>query len=451
MIATAGLVGAIIFFNNVNIQIRMKEIKIFLQNSNKSDNNIDHIGLVMKYRLNRQLYDNRISTEKSNLVEMRVNAILSGRKTERVVEQEKYKLVSIPVLYAINLIRYTIGLDPIKNVKDNKSGIDLEVAYYYERNRKYEKAIELYDTILSSGDASRLLKGSVMVHQGFCYSVLGRYPEAKKKYSEVIRDYGDTSVAVTAVVLLRYLEGFKSEAERVMKHEKDSIAKGEKLFRLIAYRESFTILNKIEKRVSKSEKSRINLIKARVHEELDQSEKAVKLYQEIVMKYPDSKDARSANRRIYLIGALALNGKRIKILAEKNNQLLGDEIFSKMIEEEKKVSPHDNLEKNSMRSDFLKSIIEKNEINNPVFEAAELKTVDKLLKRVNRKILKEENLQKRIRGAAGKAPLKVKIYMRDGNIFTGYIISETATKLLLKTSIGNITVIKKKISRQIYF
>lgn len=317
LFSTLCLVGIMIIFNDVNIQIRIRGVKLFLQKSNRADSNIDHIGLVMKYRLNRQLYDNKISPENSNLVEMRVNAILSERDTLSEVTQEKYGLISVPVLYTINFIRYIIGLTPIRDVKNDQSGVDLEIAYYYERNKKYRQAIELYNSIIDKGSSDRSLTASILLHRGFCNAILGKYTEAKNNYSRVISEFGDTSVAVTAVVLLRYLEGFRNEAEKIRKYEKDSLAKSEKLFRLIAYRESFDTLKKIERRVPPAEKSRIKLIEGKVLEELDKSEKAVKLYQEIIMNDPDSPYARKANRRIYLVGSLAINGKRIKTLAKK--------------------------------------------------------------------------------------------------------------------------------------
>jgi hypothetical protein len=49
----------------------MREVKLFLQRSNRSDNSIDHIGLVMKYRLHKDLYENRISNDDLNIAEVK--------------------------------------------------------------------------------------------------------------------------------------------------------------------------------------------------------------------------------------------------------------------------------------------------------------------------------------------------------------------------------------------
>lgn len=121
-----------------------------------------------------------------------------------------------------------------------------------------------------------------------------------------------------------------------------------------------------------------------------------------------------------------------------------------MVEEEKKLTLPTTLNKNGAAKTSLTNSIQNAEIETPVFKAAELKEVDLLIKKVNNRLEKERKAGKKRKIQAEAAPLKVKIYMKDGNIFTGFVIRETNSQLILKTSIGKITIDKKKISRRIY-
>jgi hypothetical protein len=75
-------------------------------------------------------------------------------------------------------------------------------------------------------------------------------------YLEIIRDYNNEEVAITAAVLLQYIDGFQEEISKVMKQD-DSIVKTEKLFKLIAYNEAVSVLERIESNSSAEEKEKI--------------------------------------------------------------------------------------------------------------------------------------------------------------------------------------------------
>jgi tetratricopeptide (TPR) repeat protein len=272
---------------------------MFLQRSSREDNSIDHIGLVMKYRLHKEMYENRITAEDTSIIETRINSILSGREAESKALPGRYNYLSIPVLHSINLIRYITGVPLIEDMEDDDLNLSLEVAYYHERNKDYKKAIALYNQILDDPSSGRTLKAGVLLHVGFCYSIIGDYEKAKSKYLTVIKEYGDINTAITAAVMLRYLEGFRTEIEKVLGTEKDSTAKGEKLYKLIAYTESYEVLKRIENTASLSERGKIKYFKGRTLEEIGETGKAIDIYQQIVMDNPQSEYASSANRRIY--------------------------------------------------------------------------------------------------------------------------------------------------------
>ena len=443
IVMTAAIVGLTVLFNDINIQIRIKEIKIFLQRSNREDNSIDHIGLVMKYRLHKAMYENRITGEDTSIIETRINSILSGREEQSRVLPGRYRYMSVPVLYTINAIRYVIGMPLIEDVKEDEVNLNLEVAYYYERNKDYKKAISLYNQILNEPFSGRPLKASVLLHQGFCYSIIGEYEKARSKYLTVIKDYGDINTAVTAAVMLRYLEGFRTEIEKVMKTEKDSTEKGDKLYKLIAYTESYEVLKRIENTSAPSEKEKIKFFKGRTLEEMGESGKAVEIYQQIILDDPKSAYAVSANRRIFLVGSVNIEGEKIKKLAVENNRLIDDDTLVKMVEEDSKFSKNEN--QNGNKPDEHNSFEDKI-ISGNVNAALESNSIDRMIKKTEDKLNEKKNTGNKIHPPKN---VKVKIFTKDGNIFIGILVKETADEVVISSSIGSVKISKSRISRRI--
>ncbi|HNX25426.1 MAG TPA: hypothetical protein PKG60_15370 [Spirochaetota bacterium] len=443
IVVTAVIVAMTVLFNDINIQIRIKEIRTFLQRSNRDDNSIDHIGLVMKYRLHKAMYENRITSENKSILEARINSILSSREEQSSALPGRYKYLSVPVLFTINIIRYVIGMPLIKDIKEDEVNLDLEVAYYYERNKDYKKAISLYNQILNEPVSGRALKASVLLHQGFCYSIIGDYDRAKSKYLTVIKDYGDINTAVTAAVMLRYLEGFRTEIEKVLKTEKDSTEKGDKLYKLIAYTESYEVLKRIENTSLPSEKGKIKYFKARTLEEMGEPGKAVEIYQQIIMEDSRSEYAASANRRIFLVGSAAYEGEKIKKLAVENNRLINDDTLVKMVEEDSKFRKSDNDQRDNkaIQNSFADKII-----TSGVNTSVESNSIDRMIKKVEEKLNDKKNISNKVNPPG---EVRVKIFTNDGNIFIGILVKETPAEIVIKSSLGSIKISKSRISRRI--
>lgn len=440
---TVLLVCGIIFFNDVNIQIRMREVKLFLQRSNRSDNSIDHIGLVMKYRLHKEMYENRISNEEMNMTEVRVNSILSGLDREKGIPAAKYRYASVPVGCMINFIRYLIGMPRLREADGGVETAGIDIAYYYERNRLYHRAIDEYRKILNDGVNDRTLKAGVLLHKGYCYSILGDYEDAKRLYISVIKEYGDINVAVTAALLLRYIEGFRSEIERVVKSEKDSIEKGEKLYKLIAYRESINVLNRVEKTVPQSEKAHVKYIRGRTFEELGETERAVDIYQDIIMEDTSSQYASDANRRIFIVGGLSEENMKVRELALKNSLIINDAAFGKLVEESERFFPGEKDDPVFVQ----KKIIIPEDEGGKARKIAMEKKISMMIGKVEERISGGPVAVK----AVVKPPEKrmVKIYTTDGNIFTGILINDSDGAVVVRTSFGEIKIDKSRISRRI--
>ncbi len=401
--------------NDINMTIRFKEMKIYLQKSDREESSIDHIRLVMKYNLYKQMYDERITQDKADVSEFKIDSLLKEKSIYDKIKIPKYEYMSVPALYLINFNRFLLGKESIRDYIDQDSVSYIEIAYYYERNNYYTKALENYEKALATGNLDRSIRASIMLHQGFCYALLGDYEKAKNHYNRIINTYSSESVAITATILLRYLEGFHSEHKKILNMEKDSISKSEKLYKLLAYKESLAVLNKEESSAKPSQLARIRYYKARCYNELGRTKKSVNTYLRVITSSPASEYARLSNRRIYIIGSRLSNDNNIKKTAVKLNSVLKDEILDSMI-----------IRETNIKSDIT-----------PEIDINKIKIAEDLAGKI-------KNLLsvKRIIDYTGQ---KIRIKTVGGNIFIGSVIKSDYSNISMMTIIGRIKVKRNKI------
>ena len=436
---TVGIISLMLLLNDINQHIRIKEVRIYMQKSNREENNIDHMGLVMKYRTQKRLYEDQIRQEDADLIEMRAHSILAETTASRSVTMDRYRFLSGPSIFMINLFRLIISKGPIRYLTDDPVNICLGVAYYYERNNSFDGALRLYARALNEERYNTAAIAGILLHQGYCQAVMGNYQVARRKYLTVIREYEYAPAAATAVILLRYLEGFRIEIDRVLKKEKDSMEKANKLLTLIAYRDALDVLRRIEKKAAPPDRPGIGYIKGRCLEGLSEKEKAIDTYQDVVTSSPGSPYAALANRRIYLSGAMASNGAKVKNLASDNNRSLGDPVFRKLTDQEKKLHGAEGDNDNAL---FLRELaLEEN--HDPVLDLDKVES----LSNPRRAIDAAEKTSVTVAPAAGKkAPsITYRIETTEGNVFIGVIRKETAELLIMGTTVGDATIPKSKI------
>lgn len=415
-----------VLLNDVNLHIRIKELRIYMQMSNREDNNNDHIGLVMKYRLQKNIYENLISQDEADLTEIRVNTILARSLNDQGVLIDRYHYLSIPSVFMINIFRKITGKDPIRNVWEDPANVYLAIAYYYERNNCFARALEIYNNALKMEKYNTNTKASIILHQGYCSSIMGNYQVAREKYLYVTRNYSDKPVAITALILLKYLDGFKSELNRILKDENDSIEKSEKLCRLIAYKDALDVIGRIQGNTDRVEQPKLKYIKGMCLEGLSENDKAIETYQSIIKDNQNSKYARLANRRIFIAGTMAINGDKLKKIAIGNNDVIRDPVFNQILEQGTKLEMPDVLSYNTA----LQQELGKEESRNPILNIQNL-NISPIIKNDDDKVT---------------IGTMVRINTKDGDIFVGTKKEENSEHIILDTMIGSVKIPKNKIN-----
>ncbi|MBN1411162.1 MAG: tetratricopeptide repeat protein [Spirochaetales bacterium] len=336
LISTVLIFLGMMFLNDIVKEIRLLELKAFLKEMNREDSNVDHLGMVSKYKLCKDLYENRINEKNLDSEELKTSYLIASFENQNKLQLDKYKDVAGPVIFILNLVRQILNKAPIETIIEGQTNNSIAIAYYYERNKDYEKALDVYGKILANTGLEKAKEPIIILHQGFCNAVIGNYETAKEKYLSIINNYNNENAAITAAILLKYLEEFQNEIEKVKNSKASGVEKSEQLFKLIAYKDALQVLDNVSVSDPK-QKEKINYYKARCLEETGEKEESVKVYQELIQDNHESDYAKIANERILVISTMDVEGEKYKELAEKNNTLIQDESFNDLLEKSQKI------------------------------------------------------------------------------------------------------------------
>ncbi len=398
--------------NHVIINIRLEEIKQYLHETDNDEGGIDHISLIATYELHKKLYEKRISPDQADAIDSRIRFLSVSAGTKRSMGVPA--LFEVPALYMINFNRFVLGKHPAAYRNSGTTQLSaIDRGYYYERNLMFQRAIDEYRQALGEGALPSSLKASLLLRQGYCFALTGNNDSAVINYRRVISEFGEESSAVTASILIRYLEGFTIERERAIAGGADPLTKSQMLVNLLAYKKALEIIEQVEKKTSRSDMPRMLYYKARCYSGLGEPGRAAESYIRVVNTAPSSPYARFSNRRLYMIGAFAGGDNSILKKAVENNKMLKDPVFDEIVR---------TRNENSISLDLPEERI-----------AVELPASDRT------GFGRQASDQPR-----GKVKFLV-IITNDGNTFRGKLIKKTGSVISIQTTIGRIDVKREKI------
>jgi tetratricopeptide (TPR) repeat protein len=408
------IMGFLYLVNEIVISIRFNNLKIYLQDLDRNEGDIDHIALIATYEIHKKIYEERITQDTADSIEQKITILSMAMKTDTGPYHVKFGILAYPAVGIINFNRGILGKQPLSfEINDIDDLKELDQAYYYERNFLFRRAIALYDKALAYKKLSDTLKAGILLRQGYCYALAGFPDKALYNYKTVITDYSQESSAITASVLLKYLEGFRDAREKILFDKSDPLLKGQKLVNLLAYQEALDVIDTAEKNADPKELPRIKYFKARCYTGLGQHGKALENYFDAVTSNPYSPYAKYSNRKLFLLGTLAGGRNKILEISKQINKKLNDPVLSKMIEEQAEMSLNGVTVKDAINPDLpeiVKSKVENFIVNKPYEAGASLTVVT-----------------------------------GDGNTFIGRLIEENREYISLQTSIGRVDIKKSEI------
>ncbi|HBD94021.1 MAG: hypothetical protein A2015_04085 [Spirochaetes bacterium GWF1_31_7] len=311
----------IIFINKSLISVRLYELSQNLEEINNDESGQGYMDVLFKYEMNRRMYSGKMKEEDLDLEELKILSTLSTGS----VSHDKIKSDALAVLPFVNSIRFILGKDQISySIEKNKSHFD--IAYYYERNGYFKKALDLYNVI--TGNSSKITS-NLLLHKAYCFALTGDTDNAEKSLTQIISKYRDTEIAITAATLLMHIRDFRLESEKILQNDNPTLENSIKLLQLTSFNKAFEMLGRLQSE-DKNTESKIKYYKARYYEETGDKNQAIELYQDIIINDTESQSAVRANRRIFLVSISQPENKELRELTFSNNELLQDDVFDTM-------------------------------------------------------------------------------------------------------------------------
>ena len=419
VLSLAGSLLIVIYLYMINhmvISIRLNELRFYLLELDRSEGSVDHISLIATYEINKKIYEERISQDKADEIEQKINSLSLPVNRGEESTSNIFDIFPYPALGLININRMILGKSPVQYQSAPGDELkDIDKAYYFEKNFLFKPAIAQYGKALLNKHLSSTLKASILLRQGYCYALDGDDERAMNNYNIIITDYSYESSAITASILAKYLEGFSLARNMVLNGKSDPVLKSQKLVNLLAYEQALKIINAVELKSGFKDLPRILYFKARCYSGLGQPEKAVENYLKVITSTPDSPYAKFSNRKLFMIGTSIGGDNAVLETSKLINNRIEDPVLSRMIEDKKDAALSGNNINNS--------------INISVPEILRVK-VDKL--------------------TAKSEPEKdvfLVILTSDGNTFKGRLIEKNSEHISLETIIGRIDVKNEKITK----
>lgn len=317
---------AVIVFNHSVVSVHLNELSNAVDELNRKQRGFNTIDILFKYEINRRLYSGLITEAEYDREELKTISILM-RQEEQETHLSTLDYISVP---AINGLRFLLGkplISPIE--KQKKDNAALSLAFYHENNRRFRDAQNIYETF-----AEEKKQPPILLHEGYCLSLLGEYANAVDKLTRIINENHNEEIAATAAILLMYITDFKQEADYLISSAKgDDIETVVKLVQLNSFQSAQAMLERLEKSNADDEvQAKIAYYRGRLLEESGEKSRAIETYQELILEYYRYEVAKNANRRILVMSANSSDRKGINALAIENNKMLNDEDFESILE-----------------------------------------------------------------------------------------------------------------------
>jgi hypothetical protein len=104
--ATIIILCCMVLLNDVVVSIRLLELQAFLRYIDKKASDMSTVGMVSKFKLHKELYENNISEDELNKEEYEIVYNLLGEDEHEEIVVTKYKEITPLVLAVMNGIRF---------------------------------------------------------------------------------------------------------------------------------------------------------------------------------------------------------------------------------------------------------------------------------------------------------------------------------------------------------
>ncbi len=309
------LIGLFIFLsiytNEVVIDYRMREFNRAMETLSQKYNASHTLSMLARFDLIRHRKD--LPDEDEAALELKMRA-LSATAWVDTASASQHALGDRVVGAVIGAVNFLLGKHQTLRPVSVRTRKDLEVGFVYEQARKYDQAIRVYTRVLDGGGTGPDLQATLLLHRGFCLSLLSEYDLASGDFRRVETVAPGSEESETAKRFLATIQNLQQQLELAKKTRQSPLAYGRQLLQLADYTGALEQLGKAlsQPELSSADRLEGRYLYARAQEEVGFDSSATAIYQELLKDHPESPFARKASRRLYLLGRVYENDKQLE-------------------------------------------------------------------------------------------------------------------------------------------
>jgi len=300
-----------IFINSSVVSYRLRELDRDLNAAARTQKENRNLAMIAQY----DLLKNRMHKEREDDTDYKREAELQTLASQdNVVGQITLTFMDPIAALAIRGIRFLMGKEAESDIIAVSENNILQGAYLYERKRQYRKAIKLYEDLLKQ-NSSKSLKSDILLHMGFCNTLIGQFDLARLLLREVIESFSGTNEALVAARLYLKLEIIDlarlNESNRV-RETRNPFLKAKSLFRQLRYRDAVRELQELlRKNPGHNEKQEVLFLMGRSFEEMGNHKNALLAYQGLLENRRKGPWTKRAYQRSLMIASFYQKDSRI--------------------------------------------------------------------------------------------------------------------------------------------
>lgn len=415
-----------------SLRLNVGEVAWQLQKQEFIEGNLARMYLVARFVDQRKLYLDQIDRSTFDKNEFDISRLLGNNISQKWTNLKIRDALDHVSLVLVNALRQIAQKPPMANLDEIHSLEYLELAFRMERAREYQKALELY-SLARPKIKDPLLMGVLMLHEGYCYTLLGNMEQARTLFLNVISTQKNNEQGVTASLLLQHLDQILADRVALNQSSLSPMEKARKAPMLIQCKELLHSLN--ASNINPREQASVYLVRGLCEEESGNKYNAMKNYLGAIEVAESKVTARDANRRLYIMGKQINDGGRIKTISQRFNESLRDSTLKKM----------DSItDTKSSEAEILE---------NPAVQIP-AQQLSEIAQEADR-ILEEQAMEQRNRMRNGDAkksfsiPIHsyAKVTLKNGKTFSGEVLSGPQEEILrLRTLIGIIGIRRSEIT-----
>lgn len=278
------------------------------------------LNFELSSRMLKTRFRQMLSGEENVKSEIKVNVLESS-----VLNFEKFELEGTDTIlnrigiFVVNAVRRLNFKQPIRLQEDREFMKQLQVAFYLERNRRYDAARVKYEALIESQDAAGDTAAFLKLHSGYCGALTDQVEPSIVRLKEVITEYPGTHYAEAAQIILDLLEERKRRADKLAGQNLSDRDMARALFNAGDYAGAIRKFRELEG-LDLDEQYMLS----RSLEETGQIQDAITGYKTVVTNGGESDPSVKSNRRLMLIGNFYNGGKEVRQFSEDNAARLKD-------------------------------------------------------------------------------------------------------------------------------